>query len=92
MSNDLIEHFVAYMELSQADRASCEEIMVDVARIVGGQARRDEGRFTFSGMTGEASGHATLVEASGRYSRDKSVIRVFFDKPASHCEEIAFSD
>lgn len=82
-----VEHFEGALDLYDSVKGGQ---FVQAARIVGGEARYERGAFTFTGYTRTSLGAPELVlETGGRYERAGNIIRVFFDNPPDHTEEVS---
>lgn len=89
MSNEAnVEHFEGALDPHDSVKGGQ---FLQAARIVGGEARHERGAFTFTGYARTGLGAPELVlETGGRYERAGNIIRVFFDNPPGHSEDVSF--
>ena len=87
MSNEaVIENFYGSINVSDGQ---IDSKFLQVARIVAGEAKHDHGAFTFVGYAAsEGETAVPIVTVKGHYQRADNIIRVFFDNPPNHAEEV----
>ena len=87
MTNEaVIENFYGTIDGAGAHAGSK---FLQVARIVAGEAKYDHGAFTFVGYAAnEGETAVPVVTVRGHYQRADNIIRVFFDNPPNHAEEV----
>lgn len=78
-----IEHFHGAVDAPDVNE---RHAFLQAAQIVAGEAQHAHGRFTFAGYA--VDGDPPVLETAGRYVRDGNIIRVFFDTPAAHAEDV----
>lgn len=87
MTNEaVIENFYGTIDVSDVH---ADSKFLQVARIVAGEAKYDHGAFTFVGYASrEGETAVPVVTVKGHYQRADNIIRVFFDNPPNHSEEV----